>query len=271
MSGIARHTPLEGTGRLRSDVTIEQAGQELFRITASLAERYPDTNRGTMPIVEASTPSPDRSRTPCLHLGAAGSVLLIARANVANLLLARAANRGRDVMLRLALGASRWRIIRQLLVESLLLATRRALRPRCPIQPFSRSRIGELAPPYFGRNGWWTHVCSRRRRPVSGQRPRLRRGAGVAYGSRTDLAATLNESARGSVGTGRRRWTSVFVVAQVAAALILLTGAAMMMRNLIDLRIDVGVESASLMQMAFETRRGGRYAGAAAAVFQSAR
>ena len=161
---------LEGTGRLRSDVTIEQAGQELSRITASLAERYPDTNRGTMPIVEGMPSQADRVHLVCT-LRRRRFVLLIACANVANLLLARAANRGRDVMLRLALGASRWRIIRQLLVESLLLATAGGLCGRAVLS--SHSRVPE-SPANSRRPTWcssrWTGRVLPCRRPVPRQR-----------------------------------------------------------------------------------------------------
>ena len=113
---------LDGFGRMRPDVTIEQAAAELDGIAASLAERYPDTNRNTASLVQPFKIAAPFVAVMIALLGAVGFVLLIACANVANLLLARAADRTRDVTLRLALGASRWRIVRQLMVESLLLA-----------------------------------------------------------------------------------------------------------------------------------------------------
>ena len=113
---------LDAVGRLRPGVTIEQAHAELAGIAAAAAERYPDTNRNVAPRLEPAAIAPQIVAILIALVGAVGFVLLIACANVANLLLARAADRTRDVTLRLALGASRWRVVRQLLAESLLIA-----------------------------------------------------------------------------------------------------------------------------------------------------
>jgi predicted permease len=250
---------LDGIGRLRPGVTIEQAATELSGITASLAERYPDTNRNTVPRVSSAGIAPQLVAAIIALLGAVGFVLLIACANVANLLLARAADRSRDVTLRLALGASRWRIARQLLVESLLLAAAGGvcgLALSYPgIQVF-RNLPAESAPPYwvqFTMDG-----------AVFAYLVALSVGSALACGmvpawhaSRTSLAATLNDAGRASAGSRwRRRWTAAFVVAQVAASLVLLTGATLMMQNLISLTsIDIGVETSGLTQMAFDFRR----------------
>jgi ABC-type antimicrobial peptide transport system permease subunit len=113
---------IDAFGRLRPGATIEQATAELSGIASSLAERFPDTNRNIAPFITPFGIAPQFIAVLLALLGAVGFVLLIACANVANLLLARVADRARDVTLRLALGASRWGIVRQLLVESLLLA-----------------------------------------------------------------------------------------------------------------------------------------------------
>ena len=250
---------LDGFGRLRPGVTIEQAATELDGIAASLAERYPDTNRNTAPLVEQFRIAAPFVAILMALLGAVGFVLLIACANVANLLLARAADRTRDVSLRLALGASRWRIVRQLMIESLLLALAGGmcgLGLSYPGVTVLQNLPAESAPP-----SWVQFTLDRN---VFAYLAALCAGSAFVCGlvpawqaSRPNLVATLNDAARGSVGgRTRRRWMGTFVVAQVALALVLLTGGALMMQNLVGLlRTDAGVETSALAEMAFDLRR----------------
>ncbi len=250
---------LDGFGRLRPGVTIEQASTELTGITASLAERYPDSNRNTAPFVTPFRIAPAFVAAMLALVGAVGFVLLIACANVANLLLARAADRSRDVTLRMALGASRWRVVRQLLVELLLLAAAGGvvgLALSYPGLEMLRNLPAESAPP-----SWVQFTLDR---AVFAYLAALCAGSALVcgmvpawHGSRTSLAASLNEAGRGSAGgRHRRRWMGAFVVAQVSLALVLLTGAALMMQNLMSLlRTDAGIETGGLMGTALDLRR----------------
>jgi predicted permease len=251
---------LDGVGRLRPGVSIEQAVAELSGIAASLAERFPDTNRNTAPRVDPYGINGEIVTVMMVLLGAVGFVLLIACANVANLLLARAADRSRDVTLRLALGASRWRIARQLLAESLLLAAAGGAvglaLSYAGVQLLVSNFPADGAPPYWIQFpidravfAYLVILCGASAL-VSGLVP-------AWHASRTTLAAALNDASRGSSGgRHRRRWVGAFVVAQVALALMLLSGAGLMVQNLVRLtRIDIGIESEGLMQTFFNLRR----------------
>jgi predicted permease len=239
-------------GRLRPGISIDQASAEFTGFVAALAERSPDAYPG---VAKAGLEVPgfggETIVTFGLLLGAVGFVLLIACANVANLLLARAADRTRDVTLRLALGASRWRIVRQLLVESLMLAAAGGL---CGfVLGYAGVKLffnlpPDMAPPY------WVQFTMDR--VVFGYVALLSAGSAIVCGlvpawhaARTDLTAALHDAGRTSTGSRmRRRWTGAFVVAQVTLALVLLTGAAIMIQSVMRLvRHDVGIDTRGLM------------------------
>jgi predicted permease len=254
------HPGISVVARLSPGATLERARADLGAIAAQLAEAYPATNADIGVRIDPlhdRLVGQDLMRALLVLLGSVVFVLLIACANVANLLLARAAVRSREVAVRMSMGASRWRIVRQLLVESLLLA--------------AMAGALALALSAAGIRLFW-EVISRvpdpppfwLRFPVDGQVVAFLAGVclatSVVFGlvpalhtSRTNLVEVLNEGARGGGNRRGRRWSGALVVAQLALALVLLTGAGLMMQNLLMLvRTDAGVPTAGLVRMALE-------------------
>jgi predicted permease len=239
-------------GRLRQGISIDQARAEFTGFVTAVAERDPGAYPG---VVRAGLEAPgfggELMVTLGLLLGAVGFVLLIACANVANLLLARAADRARDVTLRLALGASRWRIVRQLLVESLVLAAAGGL---CGfVLGHAGIRLFLTLPPDMAPPYWVQFTMDR---VVFGYLALVSAGSAIACGlvpawhaARTSLTAALHDAGHTSTGSRtRRRWTGAFVVAQVTLALVLLAGAAILIQSVLRMvRHDVGIDARGLM------------------------
>jgi predicted permease len=241
---------LHGIGRLKPGVTIEQAQADLNGVMARLATAYPDTNRGNGAKVSSLK---ERmiggiGSTLWLLLGAVGFVLLIACVNVSNLLLARSTGRTREFAIRAALGAGRWRLLRQSLVESMLLAlaggglglvvaswgTNAAL----AVLPTSLPRASEVR--LDSRVLIFTVAISLLTGILSGLAPALKT-------SRWRLSETLKEGGRGS-SSARGRAQGVLVAVEMALALVLLIGAGLMIRSLSALwNIDPGFRSDNVL------------------------
>jgi predicted permease len=221
-------------GRLKAAVTAEQARAEMEKIAENLAATYPESDKGLgVTIVALKTDVVGNVRGILLVLlGAVSFVLLIACANVANLLLARSTGRAREFAIRSALGASPGRVIRQLLTESLmlgmagggigLLLAKWGTRGILGALPDSLPRTEEIG--IDGHVLVYTLGVSILTGIVFGLVPALK-------AMRRDMHETLKEGGRGSSGA-RHRTQSVFVAVEMAMAVVLLVGAGLMIRSL---------------------------------------
>jgi putative ABC transport system permease protein len=226
-------------GRLKPGVTAERAETELQTIAAQLEQRFPDTNKGWSATVVPTLDQTVGTIRPALLILMAGiaCVLLMASVNVANLLLARAIARERELATRAALGAARTRLIRQLLTESVLLsavggvlglgvmwATVRGL---ISVAPAHLPRIDEVTVDWrvLAVTGLMTMITG----ILVGLAPALTSAS-------INPQATLQDHSRGAVGgAGRRRIRSALVVAEVALAVALTTGAGLLLRSFVSL------------------------------------
>ena len=245
---------LRGVARLQPGVSLEQANAELATITEQLKAQYPDTNTN---FTTRATSLQERlvgsARTPLLILlGAVGCVLLIVIANVANLMMARATVRARELAIRAAIGANRRTLVRQLLTESVVMA-------------FAGGVIGVLL-------AFWGVDLILALEP--GEVPRvtpitvdatalmfavgLSLVTGILFGvgpawqaSRPQLQSTLKDATRGTTGEGSRQLARMgLVLAEVAISLVLLVGAGLLFRSLTTLLdVPLGFTTSGVMTM----------------------
>src|SRR5688572_7539958 len=244
---------LNAIARLKDGVTLNEAQAEMHNIAARIEQQNPVTNEGLGVRVTRlhDNLAGDYREALLILLGVVGCVLLVACVNVANLMLARATARQKEFALRAALGASRWRIVRQLLIESLLLAlvggalgfalslwALHLLLNAIPIQlPF-----------------WMDFGIDLR---VLGFTIGITLLTGLIFGavpalqtSRVDLNDTLKEGGRGSIGF-RGRSRSLLVVTEIALSLVLLVGAGLMIQSFLRLRrVDIGLDAKNVFTAA---------------------
>jgi putative ABC transport system permease protein len=229
------HPGIIPLAKLKQGVSREQARVEMVGITKRLEQQYPDYNTGTSADVVGLQDQIVQNSRPALLLllGAVSFVLLIACANVANLLLARAASRGREVAIRTAMGAGSGRVIRQLLTESVLLSLVGGLlgviiaRAAVGILPkIAGDSIPQGAP--IGLDPWvlaFTAVVSLFTGLLFGIVPALRT-------AKLDLREALNEGSRGSTaGPGQHVLRGALVAMEIALAMLLLVGSGLLLRS----------------------------------------
>jgi len=242
--------------RLAENASVAQAQSEISAICQRLAEQFPESNSDQGAIVELLHDKTVAEVRPAILVltGAVGFLLLIACVNVANLLLARASTREREVAVRSALGASRWAVVRQLLAENAVLsiaagvlgvliaawgvsavlaAIPETMRVSMPLRDAIQVDAVVLA---------FAFLLSLATVGLFGVAPALRT-------SRFELAAALKEGGRGTRGAGGRL-RNALVVGEVALSLMLLAGAGLLIRSFVSLQaIDPGFEPANVVTM----------------------
>ncbi len=255
---------INAVARLKPNVSLAQAQTELDTISLRLDQGYADTNSGwSVRLTELRERMVGELRTSLLILlGAVAFVLLIACANVANLMLARAAYRQKEIAMRTALGASRARVIRQLLTESVLLSTVSGLiglglsvwllKLLVAISPPNSPRLDEIA--IDMRVFLFALGITVLAGLLFGLVPAL-------HTSRPDLNEMLKDSGRqGSPGGSRNRIGSVLIVSEIALSFVLLTGAGLLIKSFVHLRqIDPGFNADNALALRV-TLTPGKYA-----------
>ena len=262
-------------GRVADGATIDAAKAELETIGKRLERAYPVTNQGVLPQVRNFREFFIFENEDVIYTsmwGAVGFLLLITCANLANLLLARAMEKSRETSVRIALGAGRWRIVRQLLIESLMLSSLGAICgwwiARWSVWAYA---LAERGP---GRSSWRILDYTMDYH-VLGYLVAISIGTAFLFGlapalrlSKLDVNSALREGGRGAAGGGHgRRLSAALVIAEVALAVVLLAGAGVMTRSFLNIyNADLGVKTANILTVTIELPPAA-YPGAEAWVF----
>ncbi len=272
-------TAWRAMGMLAPGVTVDEAAAEAAVITERLAREYPDDHKQVSSVVmleSRARPDPMFAEflpaVMALFAGMVVLVLIIACANVANLMLARTAARQKELTMRSALGASRWTIIRQLLIESLVLAAIAGVVGwyladwmAVVFQRFAPA--GDIPARTDLKANWMDHlflfVIAAVAALGSGILPALR-------ASRIDLVGNLKAGAGGAFAPGRHRLRNILVVGQVTFSLVVLCCAGLFARSLVRIQtVDLGFRTEGLLMASFDLHLQG-YDEARAAQFRRA-
>ncbi len=242
--------------RLKPGVTLQQARAQMNVIGKRIEKEHPDSNKGWGVAVDRYEDKlvGDKLRQSLYVLIAAvGAILLIGCANLANLLLARGASREREVAIRSALGAGRWRVIRQFLTESVMLAALGGI-AGLAVGYAAMYALKDALPPYYLPPEATVTIDWRVLFFTAG----VVLFAGILFGmapaihaSRTGIAGAMREGGRSATaGIGRGRLRNALVVAEVALAFVLLAGAGLMIRSFYQLQqVDPGFDSTNVLTM----------------------
>jgi putative ABC transport system permease protein len=247
------HHAFAGVARLKPGVTVEQARAEIEQLNHQEAIAYPDSHKNFGVQVETlrAPGAAELRKTLLVLFGAVGLVLLIACANIMNLLLVRNTSREKEMALRAALGADRWQIVRQLLVESMLLSLGGGilgvllavfgLRALLAFLPANLADVQRTN--LDGRVLVYTLLISAITGAVCGLLPALRT-------AKLSLAGSLKEGSKGSSGSGAKRTLNGLVIAEVAMALVPLIGAGLLLRSFEHLlQVDPGFRPERVLTM----------------------
>jgi putative ABC transport system permease protein len=265
-AGVRANRYWVALGLIKSDQTLESAQAELKAIAGRLEAQYPDSNKN---ITTNITPAVER-RTQGIKerllvlLGAVGCVLLVGCANIANLLLARAGSRRKEMAIRLALGAPRRRLLRQLLIESLLLAALGGAAGLL-LGQWGVDGLMRLLPQSYDAY----YQLQDQLRPGNVDRTVLSFTllisllTGVFFGlvpawqaSNPVVNDELKEGGRGAEGAPRQRLRSALVVAEIALAMVLLVGAGLLINSFARMsRAQLGFDPRNLFSMSVQARR----------------
>ncbi|MEW6213372.1 MAG: ABC transporter permease [Acidobacteriota bacterium] len=242
---------LFAVGRLKDGATLEQAQAEMDSIATSLEEEHPRTNgeKGVNLVALHTQVVGDTRPALLILLAAVAFVLLIACANVANLLLARSLARQKEIAIRSALGASRLRVIRQLITESSIVSTLGG-GAGLLIAVWGVEALKAISPDYIPRADQiqidarvviFTLTVSLLTGLIAGCAPAL-------HASKTDLNEALKEGGKGTPQSGRGHLRSLFVISEVALSLVLLIGAGLLIKSFLRIQsIDPGFRSENVL------------------------